>query len=166
MVANRSRPPATVIPTLIYEDVGRAVEWLCGAFGFTERLRATGPGGKTGHAQLTVGNGAIMLGSQRTGQGFASPDRAEFRPPRPNEISHYISVHVEDVDQHVQHAKHFGARILTPPADHPFGERQYTAEDLAGHRWTFSQSIADVAPEKWGAVQANRRKPEPNERAG
>jgi len=43
-----------------------------------------------------------------------------------------------------------GARILRPPADYPYGERQYTAEDLAGHRWTFSQTIADVAPEEWG----------------
>jgi hypothetical protein len=36
----------------------------------------------------------------------------------------------------------------------PFGERVYTVEDLAGHRWTFSQSIADVAPEQWGATIA------------
>jgi len=45
-----------------------------------------------------------------------------------------------------------GARILQPPADYPFRERQYTAEDPCGHRWTFSQSIADVRPEEWGGV--------------
>jgi len=39
-----------------------------------------------------------------------------------------------------------------PPADYPYGERQYTAEGLAGHCWTFSQSIADVAPEEWGGT--------------
>ena len=27
----------------------------------------------------------------------------------------------------------------------------YTAEDLGGNQWTFSQSLADVAPEAWGA---------------
>ncbi len=32
----------------------------------------------------------------------------------------------------------------------PFGERQYTAEDLAGHQWTFSETLADMAPEEWG----------------
>ncbi len=96
---NRSRPVATIVPVLIYEDVGKAVDWLCGAFGFTERLRARGPGGKTTHAQLTIGNGAVMLGSQRIGQGFTFPDHAEFRPPRPDEVSQFISVHV-DVDQH------------------------------------------------------------------
>ncbi len=36
------------------------------------------------------------------------------------------------------------------PTDTPFGERQYTAEDLAGHQWTFSQTLADMAPEEWG----------------
>ncbi len=157
MVINRSRPPGTIVPTLIYEDVGKAVDWLCAAFGFTERLRAQGPDGKATHAQLTFGESAVMLGSKRIGQGFTSPDHAEFRPPRPSEVSQYVNVHVEDVDRHYEHAKQFGARILTPPANHPFGERQYTAEDLAGHRWTFSQSIADVAPEEWGATPAKPR---------
>jgi uncharacterized glyoxalase superfamily protein PhnB len=63
-------------------------------------------------------------------------------------------VHVEDVDRHFEQVKRFGARIVHPPADMPFGERVYTAEDLAGHRWTFSQSIADVALEHWGATPA------------
>jgi hypothetical protein len=49
-------------------------------------------------------------------------------------------------------AREGGARILDPPADYPYGERQYTAEDLSGHRWTFSQSIADVVPEEWGGT--------------
>ncbi len=31
-----------------------------------------------------------------------------------------------------------------------YGERQYSAEDPAGHQWTFSETIADVAPEDWG----------------
>jgi uncharacterized glyoxalase superfamily protein PhnB len=43
---------------------------------------------------------------------------------------------------------------LKSPTDMPFGERQYTVEDLGGHRWTVSQSIADVAPEEWGATPA------------
>ncbi len=36
----------------------------------------------------------------------------------------------------------------------PFGERQYTVVDLAGHWWTFSQHVADLAPEDWGALSA------------
>ena len=38
------------------------------------------------------------------------------------------------------------------PTDFEYGERQYTAEDLAGHQWTFSETLADVAPEAWGGI--------------
>ena len=142
MVVNRSSPGATVVPILVYEDVGKAIEWLCRTFGFRERLRAAGPGGSVTHAQLEVAGGAVMLGRQG----------AEFRPPRPGEVSQFLHIHVEDVDQHFENARRCGARILKTPTDMPFGERQYTVEDLGGHRWTFSQSVADVAPEKWGAT--------------
>jgi uncharacterized glyoxalase superfamily protein PhnB len=61
-------------------------------------------------------------------------------------------VRVSDATSHYERAKQHGARILREPADYPYGERQYTVEDHAGHRWTFSQSIADVAPESWGGT--------------
>ena len=65
MIMNRSAPTATVVPILIYEDVGQAIDWLCRAFGFSERLRAEREG-VIGHAQLTVAEGAIMLGRTYT----------------------------------------------------------------------------------------------------
>jgi uncharacterized glyoxalase superfamily protein PhnB len=61
-------------------------------------------------------------------------------------------VRIEDADAHCAHARASGARILAEPTDHPYGERQYAAEDLGGHCWTFSQTIADVAPEDWGGI--------------
>ena len=61
-------------------------------------------------------------------------------------------VRVEDADAHHERAVAAGARIVQPPTDYPYGERQYTAEDLAGHRWTFSQSLADVDPADWGGI--------------
>ena len=42
------------------------------------------------------------------------------------------------------------------PTDHVYGERQYTAEDYAGHQWTFSETLADVAPEEWGGISVAR----------
>lgn len=152
MVVNRSAPPGTVVPSLIYEDVAAAIDWLCDTFGFTERLRAAGPDGVVGHAQLAIVEGSIILGEARVGQGFAAPDTAVFRPPRQGEVSQTISVTVEDVDRHYEQSRRRGARILQPPQDHPYGERQYTVEDLAGYRWTFTQSIADIAPQDWGAT--------------
>jgi uncharacterized glyoxalase superfamily protein PhnB len=146
IVANRSAPTATVVPILVYEDVESAVEFLVRAFGFAEHLHARGPDGRINHAQLRVGEGSIIIGRQG----------GPFRAPRPNEVSQYVHVTVTDVDEHFQRAREHGARIVETPQDTPFGERQYTAEDPGGHRWTFSQHIADVAPAQWGATEVGR----------
>jgi uncharacterized glyoxalase superfamily protein PhnB len=148
-VNNRSAPKSAIVPVLIYEDVGKAIEWLRGAFGFTERLHAGEPSGKIGHAQISFGDGDVMLGSQRPG----------FRPPRPNEVSHMVHVKVDDVDQHFAQATKFGAKIVNPLSSHPYGERQYTAQDIGGHWWTFSQTIADIDPATWGGITPARRSP-------
>ncbi len=138
MKANRSIPQSTVIPVLIYPDVREAVTWLSGAFGFVERLQI----GENHRSQLSIGDGAVILGDVRH----------ESRPPRPGEVTHAVMVRVDDAHTHCEHARTYGARIASEPTDHPYGERQYTAEDLAGHQWTFSQTLADVAPEEWGGI--------------
>lgn len=135
---NRSIPTPTVIPVLTYPDVRAAVTWLEAAFGFTERVRI----GEDHRAQLAFGDGAVIAAD-------AHNDR---HPPRPGETTHSVIVRIGDADAHCEHARRNGARITMEPTDFPYGERQYSAEDLAGHRWTFSQTIADVAPEDWGGT--------------
>jgi predicted enzyme related to lactoylglutathione lyase len=137
MIVNRSAPPGPIVPRLVYEDVAKAIVWLCQAFGFTERLRTPPePDDTIHHAQLAVGEGSVIL----TGQ----PGDPAIHPQS-------LYVKVEDVDAHFAHAREFKAKILMRPETFPFGERQYSAEDHAGYRWTFSQSVADVKPEDWGA---------------
>jgi uncharacterized glyoxalase superfamily protein PhnB len=133
MKTNRSIPRSTVIPELAYPDMGEAITSLCEAFGFTLRLRIGDH-----RAQLNVGDGALVL---TEGQANQSADSA-----------HSVMVRVEDVDAHHARAEQYGMRIVRKPESYPFGERQYTVEDFAGHRWTFTQSIADVAPEDWGGT--------------
>ena len=77
------------------------------------------------------------------------------RPPQPGEITHSVMVRVEDARAHCERARAHGARIVSEPQDYTYGERQYTAEDPAGHRWTFSESLADVAPEEWGGISVS-----------
>ena len=143
MLTNRSAPDATVVPILVYADVSKAIEWLTSAFGFVERLRVEHDG-VVSHAQFVVGDGAIIIGREG----------GPFQAPHGNGVSQYVHVTVQNVDAHYDHAKTCGARVLKAPSDMPFGERQYTAQDHAGHWWTFSQHIADVAPEAWGAKVA------------
>jgi uncharacterized glyoxalase superfamily protein PhnB len=135
---NRSIPSAVVIPVLIYPDVREAVSWLSEAFGFVERVRI----GEDHRSQLSFGDGAVIIGDVRN----------ERRPPRTGEVTHSVMVRVDDVDAHCERARAHGGRILMEPTDFDYGERQYAAEDPAGHHWTFSETIADVAPEAWGGT--------------
>jgi uncharacterized glyoxalase superfamily protein PhnB len=135
---NRSIPSATVIPVLIYPDVRAAVAWLGDAFGFVERLRI----GDNPRSQLAVGDGAVIVGDVRH-------DR---RPPREGEVTHSVTVRVEDARAHCERARARGAAILMEPTDFEYGERQYTAADPAGHQWTFSETLADVDPASWGGT--------------
>ena len=136
MVVNRSMPPGTIIPELVYGDLDAAVDWLCKTFGFKERLRI-----RDHRSQLVFGEASVVA--------VAHNGASTSRPAR-GELTHSLMVRVADVDQHYAHVKQSGAHILHPPETYPFGERQYTVEDLGGHRWTFTQSVADVPPEQWG----------------
>ena len=71
-------------------------------------------------------------------------------PPRDGEATHSVLVRVEDARAHCEHARAHGAKILMEPTDFEYGERQYNAQDPVGHQWTFSETLADVAPEEWG----------------
>jgi uncharacterized glyoxalase superfamily protein PhnB len=64
-------------------------------------------------------------------------------------------VRVEDARAHLERARRAGARILMEVTDFPYGERQYTAEDPAGHQWTFTQTVNDTPPEQWGGETAH-----------
>jgi uncharacterized glyoxalase superfamily protein PhnB len=134
----RRNPAASVVPVLGYPDVRAAVAWLTKAFGFAEHVRI----GEDHRSQLGFGDGAVIVADVRH-------DR---RPPRPGESTHSVLVRVEDARAHCERARAAGARILMEPTDFEYGERQYEAEDPAGHRWTFSETLDDVAPEDWGGI--------------
>ena len=137
MIANRSAPPATVTPVLTYPDVAAAVEWLTSVFGFVEHVRIGDH-----RAQLGVGDAAMIVAD--AGYGRVAPEGEG--------VTHSVVVRVADVDAHHAHSRDLGADIVSEPADQVFGERQYSVADLAGHRWTFTQAVADPAPEDWGGV--------------
>lgn len=140
---NRSMPASMIIPVLAYRDVREAVDWLCRSFGFVERLRIGNH-----RAQLNFGEGSVVVSGLRV-----DPSETTGSRPLPADgSSHSVMVRVADVDSHYEHARQSGARIVGPPADYPYGERQYTAVDPGGHAWTFSQTIADVDPGDWGGA--------------
>ena len=131
-------PPAPVIPVLVYPDVRAAVAWLEEAFGFAERVRV----GEDHRAQLAVGDGAVIV---------ADVGGARTTPAR-DVATHLVMVRIGDARRHCERAEAAGARVVDPLTDHVYGERQYTAVDPWGRRWTFSETLDDVAPEDWGGI--------------
>ena len=140
MLISRTTGSSSVVPELVYPDVEEAVAWLRDTFGLVELWRAGGH-----RARMAFGNGVIILADADPEYGRTAPEGGETR-------SHAVMVKVGNVDAHHEHALQRGARILSPPTDYSYGERQYSVVDLAGHHWTFTQTIADLAPEDWGGT--------------
>ena len=127
---------ATVIPGMRYRDAPAAIEWLCQAFGFAKRLVVPGEGGTIAHAQLTFGNGMIMLGSAGAhGGGY---DELVKTPRELGGIgSQAAYVIVEDPKAHYDRAVAAGAEVLLPLQAQDYGGSGYTCRDPEGHVWSF-----------------------------
>ncbi|HXJ88656.1 MAG TPA: VOC family protein [Candidatus Binatia bacterium] len=125
---NRSVPPCAVIPVLTYPDPTAAAEWLSEAFGFTVRLRIANH-----RIQMKAGEGCFTIR-----EGNVTPNHSQS-----------VQVRIEDAKGHCERSRQNGAIILSEPTEHPYGERQYNAQDFHGHRWDFTETVADVAPEEW-----------------
>lgn len=137
MPRNRSIPASPLIPELAYADVTAAARWLCDVFGFTERLRIADH-----RIQLELGTGAMVVTQLR---GELSPAHASTHAS-----THAIMMRVPNADAHYAHAKARGANVGAAPVTYAYGERQYSAVDIGGHHWKFSESVADVDPASWG----------------
>ncbi len=116
-----------VYPALRYRDARAAIEWLERAFGFERDAVYEGPDGAIAHAELRLGQGMIMLGSE----GEA-----------PGQLGHHAGqtwayVVVEDPDSHHERAVSAGAEIVVELSDRDFGSRDYSARDPEGNLWTF-----------------------------
>jgi uncharacterized glyoxalase superfamily protein PhnB len=125
---------STIIPGLRYRDALTAIDWLVRAFGFEKQAVYLGPDNKTVmHAQLTFGNGMIMLGSATNATEFSKyvvqPDEIGLRETQSSCLI------VNDADQVYATAKAAGATIVMDLADMSYGGRAFTCRDPEGHLW-------------------------------
>ncbi len=147
MLTNRSAPHARVTPVLTVADVRSAVAWYTQVFGFVEHVRI----GDGHRSQLGLPDGPP-----------AELVVAEVRPGRrtpEQERSHQVMLKVADVASVVEAAVAREARLVEPPHDWEYGERQATIDDPFGHQWVLNQTLIDVAPEQWGGNTVSPRPP-------
>jgi uncharacterized glyoxalase superfamily protein PhnB len=125
--------PSSVIPALRYERAREAIEFLCDAFGFEKHVVYEGENGAILHAELTYGNGMIMLSSASPGEW----DQFVKTPRVAGTTTISPCVVVADADAHYARAVAAGARILRPIQDESYGGRGYGCADPQGHIWYF-----------------------------
>ena len=121
-----------VVPYLLYEDAGAAMDWLIRVFGFAERVRDRQSDGTVRHGELVLDNGGlIMLGSP--GPGFQGPARL-------GEVTQLQCITITDLAAHRERAQAAGADVseISMRANRA---RSYTVDDPEGHRWYFSEPL-------------------------
>lgn len=125
---------STIIPCLRYRDAPAAIDWLCKAFGFA-RHAVYADGATVHHAQLSFGNGMVMLGSvddtSEFGRRMVQPDELGLRETQ------CPCVIVADADAHYAQARAAGAVIVDDIRDQDYGGRGYSCRDPEGHLWWF-----------------------------
>jgi PhnB protein len=130
-----------VSPYLIVDGAAKALDFYVRVFRATERMRMPSPGGRVGHAEITLGGSVIMLADEHPEIGARGP-RAFGGSP----VS--LMLYVEDVDATVKAAVAAGATVIRPVEDKFYGDRTGTIEDPFGHHWHLATHVEDVPPDE------------------
>lgn len=129
----------TATPYLIVKKAAEAIEFYKRAFGATELMRLVAPGGAVGHAEIKIGNSAIMLADEGPDERFRGPQSLGG-----SAVS--IMLYVEDVDARFSQATAAGAKVIQAVKDQFYGDRSGTLEDPFGHVWTIATHTEDLSP--------------------
>jgi len=136
MTSNAKDTRATVIPCLRYRDAPAAVDWLCKNLGFEKMLVVPNEDGTIAHAQLSFGNGMIMLGSVLEAETeFGRLIKQPVEIGGAETQSAYLIV--SDADAVYTRAKDAGAEIVIDIQKDDYGGRSFSCRDLEGHIWSF-----------------------------
>jgi len=136
-------PP--LMPTVVLERCGEAMEFFKKVFGAKERTRFPMPDGKVAHAELTFGSAILMLGDAMPPQFPATPGR--------------LTLYTRDVDATYQAAVAAGAASKEEPKDQFYGERTARVVDPWGNDWYLMTHIEDVSPKEMQKRMANMPPP-------
>jgi PhnB protein len=129
----------SVTPYLIIKGAAKAIDFYKRAFGATELMRMPTPEGRIGHAEIRIGDSAIMLADEYPEMGHRSPQSL-------GGTGVSLMVYVERVDETFKKAIAAGATEVQPLKDQFYGDRSGTLQDPFGHVWTIATHIEDIEP--------------------
>ena len=131
----------SVTPYLIVNGAAKAMDFYKRAFGAVELMRMARPDGKIRHAEMRIGDSAIMLADEHPEMGYRSPQSL-------GGAAVSLMVYVERVDDVFGRAVAGGAKELQAIKDQFYGDRSGTLQDPFGHTWTVATHVEDVPPEE------------------
>jgi PhnB protein len=123
----------TVTPYLVAADVAGLIDFLKAAFDAQEVMRLPGPEGRIGHAEVRIGDSAVMLGGAH---GHHQPMQA------------MLLLYLPDPDAVYHRALAAGAISVQAPADQFYGDRNAGVRDPSGNLWWVAARIEDVPPDE------------------
>ena len=130
-----------VIPYLIVNGASDAIQFYSDVLGATERMRMPAPGGRIGHAEISIGDSVVMLADEHPEMGARGPMAYGGSPVG-------LVAYVEDVDAVFEKAARLGATPVRPVENQFYGDRSGQFDDPFGHRWTVATHVEDVSPEE------------------
>jgi len=142
----------SVTPHLVVEGAAKAIDFYKQAFGAEEVSRLPTPDDRVAHAEIRIGDSAIMLGDAWPDYGVIGPKALKGSPVT-------IHLYVKDVDAAVARAVKAGAKVTAPVADMFWGDRYGKLEDPFGHHWSLATHIRDIDPSQWPELM--KQMPEP-----
>ncbi|OZM81687.1 VOC family protein [Pseudonocardia sp. MH-G8] len=127
----------SIYTTLRYDDARAAMAFLTGVLGFTEQHVSTADDGSIAHAELSFGDGVVMIGSRP-----ATPDAFDT-----GRAVVYLAVDGPGaVDAHHARAVDAGAEVVHDLVDQPYGSREYAVRDPEGNVWSVGSYRPQVKP--------------------
>jgi len=133
--------PSTLTPYLVVEGAAQAIAFYTRAFGAKETMRLAEPGGRIGHAQITIGDALVMLADEHPEMNIRGPKALGGSPVT-------LHLQVDDVDTAAARAVAAGATVVFPVKDQFYGKRSGRFEDPFGHVWILSTHVEDLSSEE------------------
>jgi PhnB protein len=131
----------TVTPHLVCAGAAEAIEFYKKAFRAEEVARMPAPNGKLMHAQIRIGDSAVLLVDEFPEWGSFGPKSLKGSPVT-------IHLYVEHADATFERAIAAGAKAKMPMSDMFWGDRYGILEDPFGHFWSVATHMRDVSPEE------------------
>jgi uncharacterized glyoxalase superfamily protein PhnB len=124
----------TIFPYLSYRDTAAALRFLEQAFGFTTNVRWEASDGTVQHAEVTFGDGAVMMGTA---------DHPAV-PLDGTSVGQGLYVYVEDVDAHFAQAQAGGSGRVSA-GGYRVGNAPLSGLDPEGYEWSFGSYRPETA---------------------